>query len=67
MIKNKKQLFEAMMQGKKLVVKRRIPFSKYELDDGTKVNNRSAWSLIKTGRIKEVPYLDNQSDTYYEL
>ena len=67
MIKNKQQLQEAMTNGLNLVRMRRIPFTKWELTDGTKVNERSAWSLIKAKIIKDIGNSDDNRDTYYTL
>ena len=67
MIKNKQQLQEAMTKGLNLVRKRRIPFEEWELTDGTKVNERSAWSLIKSKVIKDIGNSDDNRDTYYAL
>lgn len=67
MIKNKQQLQDAMSRGVNLVRKRRIPFSIWELTDGTKVNERSAWSLIKSKVIKDIGNSDDNRDTYYSL
>lgn len=67
MIKNKQQLQEAMANGLNLVRKRRMPFTKWELIDGTNVNERSAWSLINAKVIKEIGNSDDNRDTYYAL
>ena len=67
MIKNKQQLQDAMSRGVNLVRKRRIPFSLWELTDGTKVNERSAWCLIKAKIIKDTGNSDDNRDTYYTL
>lgn len=66
-IKNKTDLLAQMSQGKKLIRRRKLPFTQWTLNDEaeTVVKVPSIFNLIKSGQIKETESFGSVS--YYGL